>query len=58
MSKKQPIKIEVKKNIEVSPEGIYKSEVVKGGNGAVIKSFKRFIGKKVLIILIENIKEN
>ena len=53
---KHPIKIKINKNIEVTPEGVYESNVVKSGNGAVIKFFKRFIGKDVLIIVKKFIK--
>ena len=52
MSRKKPISIIIKDSyIEVKPEGIYRSEVVKSGNGAVIKFFKRFIKKKVIVIV-------
>lgn len=53
---KKPIKIVINDVIEVMPEGIYKSEVVKSGNGAVIKFFKRFIKKKVIILVEDKIK--
>lgn len=51
MTSKTPIKIKINRNIEVHPEGIYESKVVKSGNGAVITFFKRYIGKEVLIIV-------
>lgn len=51
MSKQKPVKIIINDTIEVKPEGIYRSEVVKSGNGAVIKFFKRFIKKKVIVIV-------
>ena len=56
VSRKQPITIIINDTIEVKPEGIYKSEVVKSGNGAVIKFFKRFIKKKVIILVEDRIK--
>ena len=52
---REPIKIEIGKNLEVEPEEIYQSNVVKSGNGAVIKSFKRFLGKKAVVIIANKI---
>lgn len=51
MSNKKPIKIVINKTIEVQPEGVYRSSVVKSGNGAVINFFKRFIKRKVIVIV-------
>jgi len=53
MSRKKPIKIKLKDTYQVLPECAYKSKVVKSGNGAVIKSFKRFIGRKATVIVEE-----
>lgn len=50
MSRKEPIEIEFK-NKKIVPELIYEANVVKSGNGAVIKSYKRFIGKAATIII-------
>ena len=57
MSKKEPIRIEIEKTLNVSPEDIYTAKVVKSGNGAIIKSFKRYIGKRVVVIMADKIKE-
>jgi len=54
MSKSEPIRIHIKDNIDVYPEFIYRATVFKSGNGAVIKSNKRFIGKKVIVIIEQN----
>jgi len=51
MSKQKPLTIEIEETIKVNPAEIYRAKVVKSGNGAVVKSFKRFIGKKVIIIV-------
>lgn len=51
MSRKQPIKIEVKETLVVKPSEVFESEVTKSGNGAVIKAFKKHIGKKALVII-------
>lgn len=50
MSKK-PVVIEINDTIQVKPEQVFESEVVKSGNGAVIKAFKRHIGKKAIVII-------
>jgi len=42
MSKQNPITIEIEEIINVEPKDIYKAIVVKSGNGAVVKAFKRF----------------
>jgi putative transposon-encoded protein len=52
MSRQKPIQIKIKDNIEVLPEGIYNSTVVKSGNGAVIKFYKKFIGQEVIIMVV------
>lgn len=51
MSKKQPIKINLKDEIVVSPEDYFESKIVKSGNGAVAQAYKRYIGKDCLIIV-------
>ena len=53
MSRKEPIEIRINKNISILPESIYEAKVLKSGSGAVISSYKRFIGKKVLVIIID-----
>ena len=58
MSKKEPIKIEIEKTLNVLPEDVYTAKVVKAGNGANIRSFKRYLGKEVIIIVAkEKVKE-
>ena len=56
MSKQNPIQIEIEEKLNVLPEDIYRATVVKSGNGAVIKSFKRFLGKEVIVIVADKIK--
>ena len=51
MSKKEPVEIKVRKTYTVEPEQVFESEVVSSGNGAVIKAFKRFIGKKCIVLI-------
>lgn len=51
MSKKEPIIVKIRGNIEVEPDSVYSAEVIKSGNGAVIKSFKRYLGKQVIVIV-------
>jgi len=51
MSRKQPIEINVQKRFKVKPEAVFESKVVSSGNGAVIPFYKRFLNKKVLIII-------
>ena len=51
MSKKKPIEINIKDKITIIPESIYQSQVVAFGNGAIIRSYKKFIGKGVTIII-------
>ena len=57
MSHKNPIKVKLKKEYIVDPENAYKGKVIKSGNGAVIKSFKRFIGKDALIIIEDKMND-
>lgn len=49
MSRKKPIKLDISKDID--PLAIFESVVVKSGNGAVIKAFKRYLGKEVIVII-------
>ena len=56
MSKQTPISIEIEEKLNVLPEEIYKAAVVKSGNGAVIKSFKKFLGKEVIVIVADKVK--
>jgi len=56
MSKQNPITIEIEERLNILPEDIYKATVVKSGNGAVIKSFKKFLGKEVIVIVASKIK--
>jgi len=44
-------KIEIEK--VVNPLATFESEVVRSGNGAVIKSFKKFRGKKAYVIILD-----
>jgi len=57
MSHKNPIKVKLKKEYIVYPEDAYEGKVIKSGNGAVIKSFKRFIGKDALVIIEDKMKD-
>jgi len=54
MSKKTPLEIKIE-GVTVQPSGIYQSKVVKSGNGAVINFYKKFTGKKVLVIIVDKI---
>jgi len=56
MSKKKPIEINIGGKLWVVPNGIFISRVVHSGNGAVIKFFKRFLDKEVIVIVAESIK--
>lgn len=49
MSRKKPIKITIDE-ID-NPEAIFESEVVKSGNGAVIRSYLRYLGREVIVIV-------
>jgi putative transposon-encoded protein len=51
MSRKKPIEIELNRKLKIDPEFIFESEVVPGGNGAVIKAYKKFIGLKATVII-------
>jgi putative transposon-encoded protein len=51
MSHKKPIKIEVKDTLYVKPDEVFESTVVKSGNGAVIKAFKKHIGCDCIVII-------
>lgn len=55
MSKKKPIMINVGEKIFVDPDGVYRSKVIKSGNGGVIKFFKKFIGREVIVIVEDKI---
>ena len=49
MSRKKPIQIKID---EIkNPEAIFESKVVKSGNGAVIRSYLRYLGKPVIVIV-------
>jgi len=56
MSKIKPITIEIEEKLNVMPRDIYNATVVKSGNGAVIKSFKKFLGKEVIVIIADKVK--
>lgn len=56
MSKIKPITIEIEEKLNVRPRDIYNATVVKSGNGAVIKSFKKFLGKEVIVIIADKVK--
>lgn len=57
MSKKKPIEIEIAGMINVEPAGVYLSKVVKCGNGAMIRFFKKFIGEEVVVIRSNKMEE-
>jgi len=52
MSHKRPIKVKIEDKEKVL--AVFPSDVVKSGNGAVIKAYKRFIGKDVIVIVKNN----
>ena len=56
MSRIKPITIEIEEKLNVRPSDIYNATVVKSGNGAVIKSFKKFLGKEVIVIIADKVK--
>jgi putative transposon-encoded protein len=58
MSKKQPVKIKLKDEINVNPGDVFLSKIVKSGNGAVAKAYKRHIGKDCIIIVEEPYVDN
>ena len=37
----------------INPLATFESEVVKSGNGAVIKSFKKYRGKKAYVVILK-----
>lgn len=51
MSRIKPVRIRVKDEITLHPSEIYAAKVIKSGNGAVIKSYKKFIGRTATIII-------
>lgn len=51
MSRKEPNRIKIEREIVVEPDDVFESEVVKSGGGAVVKAFKRHIGKKAVVII-------
>ncbi len=55
MSRKKPIQIKLLK--EIDPLAIFESKVVKSGNGAVVKAFKRYLGKEVIIIVKKDLSD-
>ena len=57
MSRKNPKEIRIKSNIDVKPDGVFIGKVIKSGNGAVISFFKRFLGKDVVIIIVDKINK-
>lgn len=58
MSKQKPINIILSSKMEVNPNYIFQSKVVKSGNGAVINAFKRFIGMVATVIISEDKMED
>ena len=58
MSHKNPKAIKIKSEITVNPELTYTAEVVKSGSGAVIHSYKRFLGYNAVVILEKPFKES
>jgi len=55
--KNKKIKIKVEEYLEVAPEEVYLSKVVKSGTGAVINSYKKYIGKEVVVIMANKIRK-
>lgn len=51
MSRIKPVRIKIKEEMTLRPDEIYSAKVVKSGNGAVIKSYKKFIGRTATIII-------
>ncbi len=37
----------------LNPLATFESEVVKSGNGAVVKALKKFIGKKAYVVILK-----
>jgi len=56
MNRKRPITIEIGETIEVFPDGVFEGKVVKYGNGAMIKSYKKFIGEEAVVIIKDKMK--
>ena len=54
--KDKKIKINIEEHIDVSPAEIYLAKVVKSGTGAVINSYKKYIGKEVVVIIADKIE--
>ena len=52
MSGKKPILIKAQEEYKVKPDEVFYSEVVRSGNGAVIKAFKKYIGKQCMVIIM------
>ena len=55
--KDQKIKIKIEEHLDLVPADIYLSKVVKSGTGAVINSYKKYIGKEVVVIMANKIKK-
>ena len=53
MSLKKEVLIELKDSYSISKDTAFKSRVVKDGNGAKVLAFKKFIGKKCVVIIDE-----
>tara|TARA_Y100000296_G_C5167258_1_gene255369 strand:- start:1654 stop:1878 length:225 start_codon:yes stop_codon:yes gene_type:complete len=51
MSREKPIEVKIGKSIKVFPEMIYKAKVIKSGNGASIKSYKKYLGMEAIVIV-------
>ena len=47
----------IEEYLDVTPSEIYLSKVVPSGTGAVINSYKKHIGKEVVVILSDKIKK-
>jgi putative transposon-encoded protein len=56
MSKKTPLHIHID-DIKVTPSMVYEAKVVKNGNGATIRSYKKYIGKTVLVIIKDDTQD-
>ena len=50
MSKKKVVTVDFD-SLKISPFEIYEGKVIKHGNGAVISSFKKYVGRKVTVII-------
>ena len=49
--------VKLKRTIE-DPLAIFQSEVVRSGNGAVIKAYKRYEGKKATVIIEKDLTDH